>query len=308
MEAALIATTAIGIMGGFFLKFRKGKKKEKEINIMPEKTQERVRVMVKTLDMEKAEEFGRSRIDTRIMDPEPTAWLTMKGRKGNGESFEVCMGEALIGRSEECTVRIPESDGTASRVHAILRRKPLGTMIHDKGATNGTYVNGQLVPAKKLRPGDTIRIGATELVYSELGGEGSSEQSEQEEQPDNVRNDNRGKTVPLPDESPASVWFIVQPNGTAGKTYGLGDGRFIIGRSLECDVVIDDSHVSSEHARLVVSDHRAKIWDLGGVNTTKVNGEQIDSKNLYAGDSIQVGKTKITFVTDGVKTGSTTIV
>ena len=43
--------------------------------------------------------------------------------------------------------------------------------IYDTGSTNGLFVNGQLVTSKKLHTGDNVRVGNTELIFSEPGME-----------------------------------------------------------------------------------------------------------------------------------------
>lgn len=81
----------------------------------------------------------------------------------------VLRGErAVIGRLAACEISI--SDVNASREHAAFERDAGGWSIRDLGSTNGTIVNGQRVPSKMLRDGDTIVIGITELIYHEPRG------------------------------------------------------------------------------------------------------------------------------------------
>lgn len=64
----------------------------------------------------------------------------------------------------------------------------------------------------------------------------------------------------------------------------------IIGRSLSCDMPLDDPAVSSRHARL--SYHQGQWWleDLGSTNGTFLNGEMIETAVVVTeGDEMRLG-------------------
>jgi pSer/pThr/pTyr-binding forkhead associated (FHA) protein len=57
-------------------------------------------------------------------------------------------------------------DEFASSKHARVEPRRDGVWVEDVGSTNGTYLNGiRLTQAKRLAPGDVVRIGETELRY-----------------------------------------------------------------------------------------------------------------------------------------------
>jgi pSer/pThr/pTyr-binding forkhead associated (FHA) protein len=59
-----------------------------------------------------------------------------------------------------------EQDEFASARHARFEPRRDGVWIEDIGSTNGTYVNGTLLgSAQRLRSGDVVRIGQTDLRY-----------------------------------------------------------------------------------------------------------------------------------------------
>jgi hypothetical protein len=70
-----------------------------------------------------------------------------------------------------------------------------------------------------------------------------------------------------------------------------------IGRSRECDVVLEDAGVSRRHAELRPLDAAAwTIEDLGSTNGVRVNGRTIDGAHeLRTGDRIGMGSTEMTF-------------
>jgi hypothetical protein len=70
-----------------------------------------------------------------------------------------------------------------------------------------------------------------------------------------------------------------------------------IGRSRECDVVLEDAGVSRRHAELRPLDAAAwTIEDLGSTNGVRVNGRTIEGAcELRTGDRIGMGSTEMTF-------------
>ncbi len=70
-----------------------------------------------------------------------------------------------IGRSSRNDICI--GDPFASRLHAELRRENENIILVDNGSANGTYLNNQrVVGTSRLKIGDIVRIGETEIEYS----------------------------------------------------------------------------------------------------------------------------------------------
>jgi Protein of unknown function (DUF3662)/FHA domain len=71
-----------------------------------------------------------------------------------------------------------------------------------------------------------------------------------------------------------------------------------IGRSRDCDVVLEDSSVSRRHAELRPEDGSWTIEDLGSTNGIRVNGLVVDGVHrLRSGDRIEMGSTEMLFET-----------
>lgn len=87
------------------------------------------------------------------------ASLTMKGRK-----HPLTGAKAVLGRSKDCEVQV--EDANVSRRHAELRREGSTWWLVDLESTNGTELNGKHVQRAKLSDGDTITLGATDLVFN----------------------------------------------------------------------------------------------------------------------------------------------
>src|SRR3954447_13696939 len=82
--------------------------------------------------------------------------------------------------------------------------------------------------------------------------------------------------------------------GGGRRTVVSGD-RAILGRSRECDVVIDDPNVSRRHAEMRCSDGSWAVADLGSTNGIKVNGRRGERSELEPGDELSLGLSKLTF-------------
>jgi hypothetical protein len=80
-----------------------------------------------------------------------------------GRTHEVTSPTVVLGRSREADVRV--ADVNVSRRHAELRQEGASYWIVDLGSTNGVEVNGKRVDRARLRDGDRITIGATEVVF-----------------------------------------------------------------------------------------------------------------------------------------------
>jgi len=88
--------------------------------------------------------------------------------------------------------------------------------------------------------------------------------------------------------------------GLAGERFALVAERTLIGRSPECDVFLDDVTVSRAHAVMERrSDGSFFVRDVGSLNGTYVNGEQVDETTLATGDEVQIGRFKLTFFAAG---------
>jgi hypothetical protein len=82
----------------------------------------------------------------------------------NGKSHRLADARAVLGRSKECDVQVP--DPNVSRRHAELRQEAGAWWLLDLDSTNGTLLNGKRVQRAKLSDGDRIKLGDLELVFA----------------------------------------------------------------------------------------------------------------------------------------------
>ena len=82
-----------------------------------------------------------------------------------GDELTLDSAALLLGRGSSNDVNLAR-DEYASTKHARDEPRRDGVWLEDVGSTNGTYLNGiRLTRAKRLAPGDILRIGETELRY-----------------------------------------------------------------------------------------------------------------------------------------------
>lgn len=91
-----------------------------------------------------------------------------------GQRFLLVEGDGnTIGRSEECTIVIPDPD--VSRLHARLILRNSAVWVQDENSRNAIFVNDKRVVRRpeELRPGGQVRLGEGPHVFTlELDDEG----------------------------------------------------------------------------------------------------------------------------------------
>ena len=151
-------------------------------------------------------------------------------------------------------------------------------------------------PVVEFRTDDRLRLGEFGI------------QARLVEPPDEERGSGRqgdvGNTAIYSAVGQAAAEHLEQRSGTpgtalllfAGHRQVLSEDRAVIGRSRECDVVVDDVNVSRKHAAVSRSGPGWVIEDLGSTNGVILNGRRIRAAEpLSAGDRFELGTSELTF-------------
>ncbi|MBN1200495.1 MAG: FHA domain-containing protein [Anaerolineae bacterium] len=88
---------------------------------------------------------------------------------------------------------------------------------------------------------------------------------------------------------PSTQRFLIHEGDHAGKVVDLKSFPFTIGRSRDCDFVLDSSDISRLHARLYNDHQNVFLEDAGSTNGTFVNGHRLEpgeAHRLRAGDMV----------------------
>jgi pSer/pThr/pTyr-binding forkhead associated (FHA) protein len=101
------------------------------------------------------------------------AVLVMFRSDGERRSFSMARDMTVIGRREDCDLRIPL--GEVSRKHCRILRDGDSLKLEDLGSSNGTFLNGQRVQEALLSPGDTLQVGPVVFVL-QIDGQPSDDE------------------------------------------------------------------------------------------------------------------------------------
>jgi pSer/pThr/pTyr-binding forkhead associated (FHA) protein len=94
--------------------------------------------------------------------------LVMFRDGGNHRPFRIGEGTTIVGRREDCDLRIAVNDVSRKHCHILLEGDALS--VADLGSSNGTFVNGQRVQKHVLTAGDTLQVGPVSFVV-QIDGE-----------------------------------------------------------------------------------------------------------------------------------------
>lgn len=98
----------------------------------------------------------------------------------------------------------------------------------------------------------------------------------------------------MPNDS--NAYLVISDGSRAGSRLMLRpEGDNLIGRGLECRIVLTDPRCSRVHASISRTDSQWWIQDTGSRNGTFVNGQKIDAAQLADGNFLRVGDTEFTF-------------
>jgi len=109
-------------------------------------------------------------IDAAGPDIRPLADLTVieGSGAGYGTKFSLKKERQKIGRQDNMDIRL--NDDTISREHASIWWQDGSFYIQDEASTSGTLVNGQKITRQSLSDKDTIQVGKTKLVFTQIQG------------------------------------------------------------------------------------------------------------------------------------------
>ena len=83
------------------------------------------------------------------------------------------------------------------------------------------------------------------------------------------------------------------PRGSGSSTLTVPvSGNMVMGRAPECELSLDDTFISQQHARLFAKNGSWYVEDLGSTNGTYVNDQRLAAPAMVQpGDRVRVGTT-----------------
>lgn len=172
--------------------------------------------------------------------------------------------EYRIGADESCQIRIAAAKGLCATMsvyesHVSLRLEPgvdvkfaSGTIANNQTLGHGSYFYIENVKFEILDP--KRQIEEAEFI---------------------------------PTESNTKIsWYLNSINPNSSITRIPLEGKVVIGRSPDCDVVIDSPKLSRRHAELNLRGNALVVLDLGSSNGTFLNGNKIVRAEAKEGDKV----------------------
>jgi pSer/pThr/pTyr-binding forkhead associated (FHA) protein len=97
-----------------------------------------------------------------------------------------------------------------------------------------------------------------------------------------------------PPAKPTPMTVVVHPSGGGKPKPVRLDTSAVIGRGAECELRLDDTYISQQHARIFGRNGSWYIEDLGSTNGTFVNEQKLAAPAMIqGGDRIRVGTTTL---------------
>ncbi|MGA2498322.1 MAG: FHA domain-containing protein [Tepidisphaeraceae bacterium] len=93
--------------------------------------------------------------------------LVMFRSDGERRSFSLPRTITVVGRREDCDLRIPLAE--VSRKHCRIINENDTLRVEDLGSSNGTFVNGERAQEAAINAGDTLAIGPVTFVVQVNG-------------------------------------------------------------------------------------------------------------------------------------------
>jgi hypothetical protein len=97
----------------------------------------------------------------------------------------------------------------------------------------------------------------------------------------------------------SSAWLLIREEEMPEVRYEIKGAVTSVGTSADNDIVLTDKAVSRHHAKIRIEGQKYFVYDLASTNGTKVNDRKITKKWIREGDSVELGHTTMTFVTEG---------
>jgi len=218
--------------------------------------------------------------------------LSVEDDQGNRTAVNLVRDEYTIGRAQENTVRLTERN--ISRRHAVLRRNGAGWNVEDQSSYNGCFVNGARVCERHaLSHGDLIQVGDYRLRVIDEATEFAGDQT---------------PTARAPLATPATTGtgevacdrLVMIAGPTPGAQFALDADQMVIGRGEECDISINHTSVSREHAQIQrLGDGTYELIDQDSANGVRINGNELKRSLLEAHDKIELGDITLKLVPAG---------
>lgn len=217
-------------------------------------------------------------------------------------------------------------DDKTSRHHAELAWDKGLTYITDCDSTNGVWINGRCIRGSvQIEANELLEIGSVRFIFIRAEEKSETYQTDpllkrasRKSLPagsdfltvdiEKTHSDANGQALPgsfegqwqetaqisamSPPSRPTELSGVItiQNGAMAGQCFLMDRPVITVGRSIECDIVIDDVSISRQHAQFLRQVNGNYVQDLSSRNGTWVNNEPLPGPHLLATeDDIRMG-------------------
>lgn len=211
--------------------------------------------------------------------------------KGEHRDVIVQSGEVTLGSAPDNNV-ILATDGMLPR-HASIVIDQRGFTLMVASPDAGAHVNARPVREKALlRLGDVVSLRSVNMVLK-------PDADEFIRKPSRARAD----TATPPDRGASTSPPRAVLRGVSGAYFGKTvpiRGRIVIGRTSDCELVLDEPEIAGHHAAIEVYQGEIALRDLGSANGTLINGVQVRDAALHSGDQIAFDRNRFLLEAPGM--------
>lgn len=184
----------------------------------------------------------------------------LKFRKGYSASWQemTLTDEFYLGRGADCNLTL--ADSSISRRHAMLISRGNQTYLLDLHSANGTFLNGKKIESNQpilITPDQIFTIGEYQFQVFQPNRQFSAPDA------------NLSRQSPVQGNK---VWFRFGKGNWQQINFS---GSITIGRSEDCDLQLDDTHLSRRHLRIESVNDAIYLTDLGSSNGTFLEGKRL---------------------------------
>jgi pSer/pThr/pTyr-binding forkhead associated (FHA) protein len=202
-----------------------------------------------------------------------------------------------IGRTSDNDI-VLDNKGV-SRKHAEIEFGDDSALVIDNESLNGTFVNKRRITEDTLRDNDQITIGKFDLVYhldtpkdvklTDLDGTMVLRTKKQREL---LERDKREKEI----IAQAGCSVLQGEENTNIERFALDRPVVTFGRSSYVNIGVKGLFVPKIQAKIVKEKNGYVLMNLGRRGKTKLNGEEVQRRQLKNDDLIGVGKSVFRFI------------
>lgn len=105
------------------------------------------------------------------------------------------------------------------------------------------------------------------------------------------------RIIQAQEEEPVGVlgWLVIFEGADRWRDFKVSKRKVVVGRSSECDIVLNSSQVSTKHASLRLMDDGLYLTDLDSSNGTYVNDQMVEKQKLSDNDLVRIGDITMKF-------------